>query len=177
MNINTIIIDDFLDNPDKVRESVLKLNFYRTGDYPGLRTDRADKEYEQYIKSKLEIILNCKIKEFKQDSFSFQICLENAETWIHHDETEWAGVLYLTPNAPASTGTAIYRHIPLHICSGPADVDLQNQEDWEIITAIGNIYNRLVLYKGMMFHRSLIPGFGNSIENGRLTQVFFFNVA
>ena len=175
MNVNTIVIDDFLENPDLVRSSALNLDFYRFGDYPGQRTDSADLDYQEYIKNKLENILNSKILEFRQDSFCFQLCLENSETWIHHDETEWAGVLYLTPEAPVGSGTAIYRHVVSGIFQGPADVDVKDN-NWEIITAIGNIYNRMILYKGNMFHRSLISGFGKDKSSGRLTQTFFFNL-
>jgi hypothetical protein len=160
MIINTIIVDEFLDNPDLVRKSVLELPFEATGPYPGLRSDRADKEYEAYVKTKLETILNCKIKEFVQDSFRFQLCVENVETWVHKDETIWAAVLYLTPNAPYSAGTGIYE-------DGPSNYDL--------VTAIGNVYNRLVVYRGTLFHRSMQAGFGKDKETGRLTQVFFFN--
>lgn len=176
MNINTLIIDNFLDNPDKVRTSALSLEFYRTGDFPGYRTDRADYDYEAYVTKKLESILNCKILEFKQDSFCFQLCLEDNETWIHHDDTAWAGVLYLTPDAPAEAGTAIYRHIPTNKFSELENVDVKDVKNWEIITAVGNVYNRLILYKGNLFHRSLLSGFGDSKETGRLTQVFFFNI-
>ena len=43
--------------------------------------------------------------------------------------------------------------------------------------AVGNVYNRLVAYRGnMLYHRSIVPGFGDSVETGRLTQVFFFDV-
>jgi len=177
MNINTLIVDNFLDKPDLVRQSALSLDFYRSGSFPGLRTDRADHDYEKYIKEKLEKILNLNISGFYQDSFCFQLCLENNETWIHHDETHWAGILYLTPEAPVSAGTAIYRHIPTGVFSGPAEIDVKDTENWEIITAVGNLYNRLVLYKGNMFHRSLVSGFGHSKETGRLTQTFFFNLA
>lgn len=175
MNINTVIVDDFLEHPDKVRESALGLEFYRTGAFPGSRTDRADYEYEEYVKCKLESVLNLKITEFKQDSFCFQLCLDESETWVHYDDTMWAGILYLTPNAPAGAGTAIYRHIPTEIFQGPAELDVKDTNNWEIITAIGNVYNRLVLYKGDMYHRSLIAGFGTNPNTGRLTQTFFFN--
>jgi hypothetical protein len=40
---------------------------------------------------------------------------------------------------------------------------------------MGNVYNRLILYRGTLYHRSMIPGFGDSVETGRLTQVFFFD--
>jgi hypothetical protein len=175
MNISTIIVEDFLDNPDKVRESALSLNFYRTGSFPGTRTDRADYDYEEYIKTKIEAVLHQPILEFKQDSFCFQLCLEDHETWLHYDETQWAGILYLTPNAPAGAGTAIYRHIPTGVYAGPAQLDVKDTDNWEIITAVGNVYNRLVLYKGQQYHRSLISGFGQDSYSGRLTQTFFFN--
>jgi hypothetical protein len=160
MIINTVIVDDFLDNPDLVRKSVLELPFEATGPYPGLRSDRADKEYEAYVKAKLEKILNCKITEFVQDSFRFQLCVENVETWVHKDETTWAAVLYLTPNAPYSAGTGIYD---------------DSASNYDLVTAIGNVYNRLVVYRGTLFHRSMQAGFGKDKETGRLTQVFFFN--
>jgi len=57
MNINTIIVDDFLDNPDIVRHSALKIDINRTGAYPGYRSDRADYDYEEYIKEKIEKII------------------------------------------------------------------------------------------------------------------------
>lgn len=161
MEINSIIVDNFLDKPDVVRQSVLTLDFYEKGPYPGLRSDRAETDYEEYVQSRFESILNCKIKEFKQDSFRFQLCLEGEESWVHSDETEWAAVLYLTPDAPVEGGTGIYRK--------------GKDDDWELVTGIGNVYNRLVLYKGHLWHRSILSGFGTSTETGRLTQVFFFN--
>ena len=175
MNINTIIVDDFLDNPDIVRNSALQIDINRTGAYPGYRSDRADYEYEGYIKEKIEKVINSAIKEWKQDSFQFQICFEDDTTWIHHDETEWAGILYLTPNAPVGSGTGIYRHKETGKYFGPGDENYRDDTLWEPITAIGNVYNRLALYKGQMYHRSIIPGFGHTNETGRLTQVFFFN--
>ena len=160
MKITTIIVDDFLDKPDLVRQSALSLPFEGTGSFPGFRSDKAAEDYEVYIQEKIEKILNCKITEFKQDSFRFQICTENVETWVHKDETEWAAVLYLTPNAPLEAGTGIY---------------YDTGSSFELETGIGNVYNRLVIYRGTLLHKSILPGFGSSKETGRLTQVFFFN--
>lgn len=160
MNVDTVVVENFLDNPDIVRQSVLDLDFNQTGDFPGLRTDRADKDYENYVQEKIESVLGASVKEWVQDSFRFQLCLENDDTWIHKDETDWAGILYLTPDAPVESGTGIYR---------------KQNDSWELITSIGNIYNRLALYNGRLYHRSIVPGFGNCIRTGRLTQVFFFN--
>ena len=174
MNLTTIIIDDFLDKPDLVRASALTLSFHNHGPYPGSRSDRADYDYENYIKSKIESITPLKIKKFKQDSFRFQVCYETDNTWLHYDETGWAGILYLSPNAPVNAGTGLYRHKITQKMQGPGELDVSIESDWEIVTSIGNVYNRLALYNGQLYHRSLLPGFGNTLETGRLTQVFFF---
>lgn len=160
MDIGAYVVDNFLDNPDIVRAGALNLEFDATGTFPGFRSDRADEEYEAYIKAKLEKILNTEIKEFVQDSFRFQLCINDVETWVHKDKSQWAGVLYLTPSAPPEAGTGIY---------------LPDGDDWQLITAIGNIYNRLALYRGTQFHKSIMPGFGTDKHTGRLTQLFFFN--
>ena len=47
--------------------------------------------------------------------------------------------------------------------------------NWEQVDFIGNIFNRLVVYRGSLFHRSVLPGFGKDKEPGRLFQTFFFN--
>jgi hypothetical protein len=39
---------------------------------------------------------------------------------------------------------------------------------------VGNVYNRLVLYRGDLFHSSL-DYFGEGLNDGRLFQTFFFN--
>jgi len=163
MDVNLIITDDFLANPDHVREQVLKIPFDRTGGFPGARTEGADEEYQRYVQQKISAIMGVKIQSWKMDSFSFQLCTEEVETWVHKDQSDWAGVLYLTPNAPLDAGTGLYRE--------------DGDGGYELVTALGNVYNRLVLYRGDQFHSSMLPGFGNTPETGRLTQVFFFNAS
>ena len=158
MRVDTIIIDDFLDNPDIVRNSVLGIDFATSGQFPGLRSDRADDEYQEMVTMKIAPMLNAKTLDYTMDSFRFQLCLEGAKTWVHKDDSQWAGVLYLTPGADPMSGTGIF-----------------DEED-TLITLIGNVYNRLVLYRGDLFHRSLMPGFGTDVSTGRLTQVFFFDI-
>lgn len=162
MDLNIIVIDNFLDYPDKVRECVLQIDFPTTGSFPGKRSFRADPDYQKMVKNKLESIFNKQLFfPSKFDSFCCQICLEDSESWIHTDEAEWAGVLYLTPDAPIGSGTGIYT---------------KTGEEAYLNTMLGNVYNRLVLYQGNILpHRSIISGFGDRLENGRLTQVLFFN--
>ena len=107
------------------------------------------------------------------------------KTWIHYDPTMWAAVLYLTPDAPLEAGTAIYRHKESKIFmldrkDPKTDYnndagDLNDLDKWEPIVTVSNIFNRLIMYRGEYYHRSMLPGFGDSLHNGRLFQTFFFN--
>ena len=74
MNVNLIVTDDFLQDPDHVREQVLQLPFERDGGYPGMRSDSADEEYRRFIQQKIQGILGVTITAWKMDSFCFQLC-------------------------------------------------------------------------------------------------------
>jgi hypothetical protein len=32
------------------------------------------------------------------------------DSWVHRDGTDWAAIVYLTPDAPPSAGTAFFKH-------------------------------------------------------------------
>tara|TARA_B100000427_G_scaffold1519_1_gene1509 strand:+ start:732 stop:1232 length:501 start_codon:yes stop_codon:yes gene_type:complete len=165
MNTNVIIIDDFLDNPDIVRDSIINGNipFDEEGNYPGLRCnpDHIGDDYREMVANKIAQVLPYKFKFADTNShcFSFQLCLEGVQTWVHTDPQEWAGILYLTPDANLDAGTAMYNY------------------DGKVTNIVHNIYNRMILFRGGKIpHRSMISGFGDSLDNGRLTQVLFFDV-
>ena len=168
MDRNLIIVDNFLDDPDKVRSIVLGLDFDRVQpSVPGVRSHRVGGDLQIEVEDKLKVAFGCKeiIWDMTQDTLCFQSCMEGTETWIHVDsqgenQGEWAAVLYLTPNPPLDSGTAIYEN-----------------EESDMNIGVGNIYNRLVAYRGkVLYHRSILPGFGNTLETSRLTQTFFFDV-
>lgn len=185
MNSNILVFDNFYNNADEVREHVLTLDFNILGNYPGRRTIPEPADQKEYLKSFLETNILHKEITFWPNEYntSYQYTLENDETWIHHDDTEWAGVLYLTPNAPYESGTGFYRNIETGIerWNKEDEIDYNNLDEvrdlskWEQIAFIGNVYNRLVLYRGYSYHRSVLPGFGKTKETGRLFQTFFFN--
>ena len=88
----------------------------------------------------------------------------------------------MTPDAPPSSGTGFYKHRESGITNTKQnkkmakEIESQGQEyfRWELVQKVSNEYNKLVLYDGQLFHKSL-DYFGDSLENGRLTQVFFFD--
>ena len=113
MKINTLIIDDFYDNPNEVRDFALNQDFNVDGNYPGHRTISF---LDDGIKSTMQSLLNPfagKITGWGGDySGSFQYTTSEDRSWIHSDSTTgWAAVLYLTPDAPISSGTGLFKHI------------------------------------------------------------------
>jgi hypothetical protein len=97
-------------------------------------------------------------------------------SWIHADSyNTWAGVLYLTPDAPLSGGTGIFRYKKTgSMMEDGTDLSgvTQDMTKWELVDRVGNVYNRLVLYRGNNYHMSL-DYFGKDKEDGRLFQLFF----
>ena len=177
MKLNTLIMDDFLDDPDGIRKFVLnsKIPFDRVGYFTGKRTSPVDNiDYQNMIIEKLERVLPFKIKMWPL-SFSFQLCLDRDETHLHLDPSDWTGVLYLTPNAPIDSGTLLFKE-DVELKKKLREDDVGGEMRAHVTSTLGNVYNRLVLLRGKEIpHRSNIPGFGDCLENGRLTQVFFFD--
>ena len=180
------VFENFYNNPDEVRNHALSLEMSVQGNYPGSRTESLEKNQRENLKNFFEKhIIRRPITYWPSEyNTAYQYTTAQDTTWIHHDDTTWAGVLYLTPNAPVESGTGIYRHKESGICLWDRfndKTDYNSHEDsydlskWDCILSIGNVYNRLVVYQGAYYHRSILPGFGTNKNNGRLFQTFFFN--
>ena len=171
MSIKTIVIEDFYNNPDDVRKFVLNNMEYVTHNYhPGIRTNY-NIEME-CVKDKIESLLNPLFGKIEGISMHFQINTAFDKSWIHKDNymNNWAGVLFLTPDPPVQSGTDIY--LSPQINDTTNDTIYKEDFKWKKQIHIGNIYNRLVLFRSDYFHMSS-RYFGNNIENGRLIQLFF----
>lgn len=115
----------------------------------------------------------------------------------HFDSTDWSAVVYLVPDEHCEGGLTFYRHIATGLTGPPTEErarelgfasrdefleevyypDKMRPEAWEQTAHIGMRFNRAVILHGSrLFHRAS-SGFGDSPENGRLTQRFFFNSA
>ena len=157
-----IIIDDFLDNPNLIREESLSLTFSEPKSglgwkgYRCLGENQVTFELNKLIKKTLSkknpLFNDCDLKSY------FHYTLKNHsdnKVNIHKDSGfDYAGVIYLTPNPQPNSGTSFY--------------DDHGKE----ILHFENIYNRFVFYPAHEWH-SLKESFGDSIKNGRLTFTIF----
>lgn len=193
MRVELLSIADFYSNPDQVREFALQQNFDVKGNYPGNRTvSFLNESTKNTIQEFIEPFAG-KVTAWNDTgefgySGAFQYTTALDRSWIHSDGTaNWAGVLYLTPDAPLSAGTGIFKHKETGLTNwkyyehtkeetenAPHNYDHVDYTKWEMVDRIGNVYNRLVLYRGDLFHVSL-DYFGKNIQDGRLFQIFFFH--
>jgi hypothetical protein len=190
-----IVIDNFYNNAYDTRKYILTQDFMVRGNYPGQRTISYANQYLKDIIQEYITPFGGKITEFpmpKEDGSdasgiyngSFQYTTSIDRSWVHIDGfNNWAGVLYMTPNAPLSSGTAFYKFNDGTTCKRDIEI-LDNKKDtdnfsqdmtkWQLVDKVGNIFNRLILFNSNRFHMSM-DYFGDTKENGRLFQVFFFS--
>ena len=112
MQTSLIITDNFYNDPDYIRGWALEQPFEVRGNYPGQRTKPVhDWDCKKIIQGIVQFH-GGQITSFEDPYCSaFQYTLKDDVSWIHADQTtRWAGVCYLTPNAPADSGTGIFRH-------------------------------------------------------------------
>ena len=179
MRTNVIIVDDFYSNPNSVREFALQQEFKVQGNFPGLRT--ASFLNESIKESIQTIVWNAggEVTEWNARdglSGSFELATAANRSWIHTDHyNTWAGVCYMTPDAPVSGGTGLfmYKNTGARMAHELESYESQDMTKWEMVDRIGNRYNRLVLYRSDLFHTSL-DYFGHDLQTGRLFQLFFF---
>jgi hypothetical protein len=191
MNINinqnpkkrVFVLDNFYEDPYAVRELALQQNFIAEPAYfKGKRTD------QQIIfpgtKEAFENLIGQKIvnwAEMHGMCGRFQSCCAEDQLVYHVDGQQFAGMIYLTPNAPFSGGTATYAHKKTRSRSfedeGSGEAfsgGFYDGTPFEPVDVIGNVFNRLVIFDARCFHAAH-QYFGTSLENARLFHMFFFD--
>jgi len=177
-----VVVDNFYNNPDKVRDFALKQEFKAHPDYhKGKRTDSV---YSfPGLKQRFETILDCKIINWTHYGVNccFQYCVGGEQIVYHFDTQQYAGIIFLTPDAPPESGTTFYRSKFTKNMKVTDDYNtvfrtgVLDPTIFDVVDVVGNRYNRLVLFDAQMIHAASAY-FGNNLLNGRLFQLFFFDI-
>jgi hypothetical protein len=93
------------------------------------------------------------------------------DIWNSVGPDGWAGLIYLSPEAPVDGGLKLWRN---RETSRNFDW-MTPRENWEQVDDVGNVFNRVILARGDLPH-SGAAGWGEGLEDGRLFQTFFFRV-
>lgn len=189
-----IVVDNFYADPDLVRQWVIsEINFKPSNYHKG---ERATERFSIIgMKEKLEKIIGKPIYNWNHDNYAngiFQFCTADQPIVYHVDNQTYAGIVFLTPEAPASTGTAFYRskvtgdyrfddekrktvNYVRAFQGKSAEMNFYDGTNFEKIDEVGNVYNRLVLFDAKNIHAAT-QYFGDAIDNARLFHMFFFDV-
>jgi hypothetical protein len=176
-----VVVDNFYENPMAIREFALKCEFK-----PDLRYhkgSRSEPHRFEGLKERFEGLLGRKITNWeKGPNGVFQTCVAGDQLVYHDDFQQYAGVLYLTPDAPPQTGTCLYRSKYTKKMKVPKDEFSQvfkngflDSTEFDLVDVVGNVFNRVVLFDSHCIH-SAQNYFGTTKENGRLFQLFFFDL-
>lgn len=177
------VVDNFYHDPDAVRELAMQQEFHADIRwYKGVRTQKTFRPAN--IRQAFESIMGRTIRDFDSGyNGCFQITTSQDPQVYHHDTQTWAAMIYLTPDAPVESGTRLHRSKVNQVrdwSQGQEAIDqafatgFYDSTRFDTIDSVGNIYNRLVIMDAQHIH-SAGPYFGNSLDNGRLVQLFFFD--
>ena len=192
------VLDNFLDDPDKIRAWALQQEYFpsKDGQWPGLRT----KPIHELNAPFFQLICRKFLSQFydiinPSDSLGmsweikmyFQMVPKSYDSgWVHSDElgSQITGIVYLSPNANLNGGTSIYRN-KFNILQ-PVQARLKNSlndpkkdsslkddhnSQYEETIRVSNVYNRLVSFDSHLFHTA--QDFFGEGQDSRLTLVFF----
>lgn len=193
-NKGLIVVDNFYADPDLVREwAINEIEFSPSNYHKG---ERATSRFTIHgTKEKLEEIIGKPIYNWNHDSYAngiFQFCTADQPIVYHVDNQTYAGIVFLTPEAPANTGTAFYRskvtgdyrfddekrstiNYVRAFQGKSAEMNFYDATNFEKIDEVGNVYNRLVLFDAKNIHAAT-QYFGDAIDNSRFFHMFFFDV-
>lgn len=181
------MIDDFLENPDDVRERGVHANFDDVvGPVDGVVYKRVAPGVIPEVEEKLSEIIGRPICIFGM-AYRLNYAGELPNNEIHADLGwgTYAAVVYLSePPEGQESGTAFWKHHTGHerIKAGQLDVlrdveaDWNNESKWEQTKFVSCKYNSAIIYKGELFHsRWPFEAFGQTPEDGRLIVTVFFS--
>ena len=194
------VIDDFLNNAEEVRARALSLTYSRTGHYPG----RGSVErltipgLQEFVSAIARQPLSADWPaNHAHSTCRLTLAEDIGEAPIHVDPNYLSGILYLSRTEDCRGGTEFYTHRRTGTDRMPLDLedvrrmgyesyaeleqdilhkDGSDRSKWTETMMLPMRFNRLVLLHPYYWHTAG-PGFGDSVENGRLIYVFFYERA
>ena len=197
MPTSLIIVDDFLDNPQGLREAALRLSYPPVqGAFPGRNSvERID---IGGLAEQVSRLVGERVAPMPppQSHGKCRITLASdvGKAKVHVDGAHWSGILYLSRPADCRGGTEFFRHRATGTDRAPYDdreaatfgyssaremvtsiLDRDSLDDtrWEMTMRVPMRFNRLILLRPWLWHTAG-ENFGDSLENGRLVYLMFF---
>jgi len=196
------VIENFYKNPDEIRNFALKQKFTYCHEltnidyvYPGCRTKdlfELDKTlYEKVCKKLVSVFHNTQQDQMRWAiTTSFQVVEAKFGRGVLHqdDNTIFAGILYLTPDAPLNAGTSLFKpnksfdEEKYRFALKQNDINFKANKPvstefhsmFDETVRVNNVYNTMILFNAQTYHAAN-EFFGDSLKTGRMAQVFFIS--
>lgn len=200
MPTSLIIVDDFLDNAQALRDAALRLTYPpQQGMFPGRNSvERINIEGLAESVSRLvgEPVQGMPAPQAHAKS-RITLARDVGKAKVHVDAAHWSGILYLSKPADCRGGTEFFRHLPTNTDHAPyndeearrlgyasakalttevLERDSTDASKWELSMRVPMRFNRLILLRPWLWHTAG-ENFGDSDENGRLVYLMFFSSA
>lgn len=197
MPTSMIIVDDFLDNAQALREASLRLTYPpQEGMFPGRNSvERINIEgLEQQISRLVGEPLEAMPPPQSHGKSRITLAADKGKARVHVDPAHWSGILYLSRPQDCRGGTEFFRHratntdrapysdheaaaLGFPSAKGMVDEILKrdgtDDSKWEMTQRVPMRFNRLLLLRPWLWHTAG-ENFGDTLENGRLVYLMFF---
>ena len=197
MPTSMIIVDDFLDNAQALREASLRLTYPpQEGMFPGRNSvERINIEgLAQQISRLVGEPLEAMPPPQSHGKSRITLAADKGKAKVHVDPSHWSGILYLSRPQDCRGGTEFFRHRATGTDRAPYNdreaaalgfpsakqmvddilkVDGTDDSKWEMTQRVPMRFNRLLLLRPWLWHTAG-ETFGDSLENGRLVYLMFF---
>lgn len=193
-----LVVDDFLDNAEALRQHALMLDYpAQQGQFPG-RNSLQRTNIDGLTDAVSQIVGERLVAAPPPQSHAktrLTLAADKGPGKVHVDESHWSGILYLSRPEDCRGGTEFYRHKATGLDRFPftreeldsygfataadahgALIERDGADDsaWDMVMNVPMRFNRLLLLRPWLFHTAG-PGFGNSPESARLVYLMFFN--
>jgi len=197
MPTSMIIVDDFLDNVQALREASLRLTYPSLqGMFPGRNSvERIDIEgLAQQVSRLVGEPLEAMPPPQSHGKTRITLASDKGKAKVHVDPAHWSGILYLSRPQDCRGGTEFFRHRATGTDRAPYDdreaatlgypsakqmvdeilkADGTDDSKWEMTQRVPMRFNRLLLLRPWLWHTAG-ETFGDTLENGRLVYLMFF---
>lgn len=189
-----IIVENFYNEPDMIREfAINNLSYQPSGYHKGQRST------QRFIldgtKEVFEEILGRKVYNWFEPTYAngvFQFCVDGDPIVYHVDTQMYAAIVFLSPDAPLTSGTATYKskltgatrfensemdseRFRTTFSAGGNELNFYDNSTFEIVDRVSNVYNRLVMWDAKTIHAAT-EYYGTNINDSRFFHLFFFDV-
>jgi hypothetical protein len=192
-----IVVENFVRDPEKVRQSALLSGF---GTWKPNKGDVGSSIYEGMNfwgdhATLLRAIGQATSERIFPNSMFFRVTNEKTEgAYVHSDREagDYTAIVYLSRHEKNS-GTAFYRHRETGLTRMPSFAELArtpeffeqlkremvegSAEHWQQTKFVPGVFNRALIFEAPLFHaRSPKHGFGSTPEDGRMVWVAHFSL-